>query len=1044
MKIYKTLPDGTQIVEYDDSLAPAVADMWNRSGEGWGGAFSDGVWDAEHVIAKKEGGAFFNIYIAMKDGEAIGYCSFDRYYKDEDTAYVHVLNVRPDYHGKKIGKALVLMCVEETIARGIPRLDIHTWPGNTKSVPLYKKCGFQWEDRSDTTHLCNFIPTVLSTDLLCGYFKKADWYADSTRMIMLKPDGIKVDKFEFFEYEWEKDGQRLRVGFEKTGRRIRLIETDDYKIEMTADNHELAFGLSYNCRFHVVNKTGKELNIEIAAKNDGVIAFEGGWAETVARETIFEGTFFVNAITGALDPWRMHPCVLADVRVNGRHVEFGLGIEPKFPVTVSINEERQVAKPGISENVYISIKNDLPRDATVKFTLCENPLVQFEQIRFEARLTRGKNTMLSTSSLVKECGYTCLPVTYEIFLDNGETISFTRSLHLINQGLNGQFAFETDQCYGAANGLWRLRLDKQSNTVNYDRIIPSGHGEFNVSKLGIPYDDEFNLMTPADVRTSFYGQFVSLEADFVSKRFKGAVLTEVYEFDAAGTLKRRHRVTNTGDKPLCLSVRTEFWTSVGGRAVFHYDGDFHGVADNMNYGFETLVHAKLDENWIFDANPECPAGVCWPPQYKPHTQWGDLFKFEFSAGELAAGQSFEIEPVIYMCGIFKDFRDFRNYVLGIHDKDMPFVRNHLETVVNGYNPVLSSDTLPLNLRNNRLNIWEGSVTVSSPDGLFAEETQINPKDFIRSENMFAVPVSPGKSGVCDVNFALHFVGHDREIKRALLITDGTRILTEDRDGVLTLTNGILCYSLSPGFSDAVYSLKYGGNEWFYSRYPALEPYSWWNPFVGGLKSYLERMNNILVLREKITASFTTCTDTLGNLWTGIRADVTVNNADEYKGVCYAQYYLTLPGVPVLCHFTRLENGMGRYLDAEMYTMMFLSGKEDLQDLRAAVTAEDKSAYHLKMGRDDREMRFDRLLMLSREGKDPRSEKMYIFKDSVRDRGRQVIGYDQNIAFYDANMKGRVHDGAYYSTKPVFCILTEKELSLDSLTDLSRISFNNKH
>ena len=253
MKVYKKLPDGTEIVEYEDSLAQAVADMWNKSGEGWGGSFDTGVYTAERVIAKRASGVFFNVYIAMKDGEALGYCSFNRYYKDADTGYVHLLNVRPDYHGKGIGKELVLMCVNETIARGLPRLDIHTWPGNTKAVPMYKKCGYFWEDRTDTTHLSNFIPTVLATELVRDFFKTADWYADSTRKIEVKPDGKKVNKFELYEYEWEKDGAHLRVGFEKTGRRINLIETDDYRIELIAENHELAYGLSYPCKFVINN-----------------------------------------------------------------------------------------------------------------------------------------------------------------------------------------------------------------------------------------------------------------------------------------------------------------------------------------------------------------------------------------------------------------------------------------------------------------------------------------------------------------------------------------------------------------------------------------------------------------------------------------------------------------------------------------------------------------------------------------------------------------------------------------------------------------------
>ena len=1041
MKIYKTLPDGIQIVEYEDDLAQTVADMWNRSGEGWGGIFGGGVWTAGQVAAKRATGAFFNVYVALKDGEAVGYCSLDRYTKDEDTAYLHLLNVRPDYHGKKIGKELVLMCVNETMALGMPRLDINTWPGNTKSVPLYKKCGFLWEDRSDNTRLSNFIPTVLSTGLLKDYFKKADWYADSTRKIELKPDGVKVDKFEFYGYEWEKDGQHLRVEFEKTGRRIRRVETNDYIIELTAVNHELAFGLRYPCRFLVVNKTGKALDIAITAKNDGVISFDGAWSEQVENEALFEADFFVGAVKEELDPWRMHPCVLADVCVNGGHVELGLGIEPKFPVTISLAGRHKVSKRGTTEEMYINIKNDLLYDAEVSFALPENPLMLLEQTDFEVNLTNGGDVMLVTRASITNCGCVRCPVSYKILLGNGDSISFTRPLYVVNHGIDGMFAFETDEHFGAANGLWRLRLDKQTNIVNFDRIMPSGHAEFHVPSLGKPYDDEFNMISPHDVRVTEDGANITFEADFLSKKFGGAVLTEIYEFDAAGTLMSRHRVSNRSENPMSLSLKAIFFTNAGKRAVFHHEDDFHKVADDMNYGFDTLKPEKLDENWIFDSGAGCPTGIWWPQQYKPETKWGEMLEFEHETGRLMPGQSFETESVVYMCGVFGDFRDFRNYVLGINDETVPFVRNHLEMIVNGGNPVLSADTLALAVRNNRLNIREGTITVSSPDTLFPEETRENPKDELIPETAFLVPIAAGKSGVGVASFSLKLSGFEHKHDRALFITNDTQIVSGQKDGVLTVKNGDLRFSVAPGFSDAAYSLEFNGNEWFHSNCPSLEPYSWWNPYVGGLKSYLERLGNLLLLRESISASFASETDILGNIWTGIRADVSIGKNDEYKGMRYSQYYLTLPGVPIMCHFMRLENGAGRFMDAELYSMLFLSGKEGLPDIVAGLSGEDGIRYDLRFCGGGHELRYDRLIAFSRDGLNKRREKLYVFKDSKRDHGKSTLGYDINIAYCDFNMKGSVPSGGHLTTKPVFCILTEKELTLEALTDLSRIEFN---
>ncbi|MCL2819622.1 MAG: GNAT family N-acetyltransferase [Oscillospiraceae bacterium] len=1039
MKVYKTLPDGTQIVEYEDSLAEAVADMWNRSGEGWGGSFDNGVYTAERVRAKRAGGMFFNVYIAMKDGEALGYCSFNRYYKDADTAYVHLLNVRPDYHGKGLGKELVLMCVNETIARGMPRLDIHTWPGNTKAVPMYKKCGYFWEDRTDTTHLSNFIPTVLGSEATKDFFETADWYADSTRKIDINPDGKKVNKFELYEYQWEKDGKHLRVGFEKTGRRINLIETDDYKIELTAMHHELAYGLSYPCSFHVKNKTGKELNVCINAKDNDVIKFEGSWDCSVEDEAVFDGSFFVGAITEEQDDMRMHPCVLADVYINGKHAEFGLGIEPKFPVAISLGRKLQPLKQGMSEKIYINIKNGLSSGAVIKFSLPQNTLLQFEKRDFKVKLADGKDASVSVSATVTGCGYSGDPMTCEITMDNGEAVSITRPLHIVNQGINEQFEFEHEDYYAAANGLWRLALNKQNNDFWFDRIVSSGFVCFQVSKLGMPYDDEFNIAKPSDIRVTNEGSFTRFEADYTSEKFIGAVLTEIYLFDSAGTIKRSHRVKNIGKSALELSLMTQFWSNVGRRAIFPYDGGVHEVADKMNFGFDTLDKEKIDENWVFDASGGAPSGIYWPPQYKPDINWGDLIKFEVKPGTLIPGQSYETESVVYMCDVFKDFKDFRNYVLGIFEEKTPFKHNHLEILANGGNPVVSADMMELTVRNNRLNIRGGTVTVSSPDDIFTKETQTNPNDELKAENVFSVPVRREPSGIGTADFSLFLSGFEAKYSRTLLMQDNTLISTAEKDSVFTVENGSLRFEASPGFSEALYSLKLKGNEWMFSNYPSTEPYAWWNPFIGGLYTHLNKMNNNLILREKITAAFVTETDSLGNVWSGIRTDIFIENFDMYKGMYYSLFYMTLPGVPVMCHYARLNNNTGRYLDDELHCMLIFSGEESLSEICVEMTDGDiKCKVH--PGTGEEELLYDKLLKVSRNKDNPRSEKLYIYKDSGQYNGKHQFDFDNKIACSYFNTKYKLPNGGQFTSLPIFCILTDKDLSLESLDDLRRISF----
>jgi len=1040
MKVYKTLADGIQIVEYDNSLAQAIADMWNKSGDGWGGSFDSGVYTAERVITDNASGAYFNIYIAMKDGEAIGYCSLSRYYKDENTAYVHVLNVRPDYHGKKIGKELVLMCVEETIARNMPRLDIHTWPGNTKAVPLYKKCGFFWEDRTDTTLLSNFIPTVLSTELIKDFFINADWYADSTRKIEIETDGRKVNKFELYEYIWEKNDVNLRVGFEKSGRRINLIETDDYLIEMTAQNHELAYGINYPCKFYVKNKSGKKLDIAITGKNDECIHFDESWNAQIADEASFEGTFFVAPITEDIDKMRVHPCVLADVVVNGKKAEFGLGIEPKFPININLAGRGQVSKLGVAEDIYIDVTSNLLTDATVKFMLPENSLLQFSQSEHNIELKSGASVSIPISTKILSRGYLGTPIAFEITMDNGDTTSASRQLHIINQGFTEKFGIETNNSYGAVNGLWYLKLGKKDNVVKFDRHLKAGHCDFYATQIGKPYDDELKTMKPSDVRVIQDGANIRLEADYISGKFVGALYTAIYSFDSTGTLSYNYKLTNIGKSPLDLFVKTQFWSNIGRRVIYPYDGEIHKVADKMIFGFDSLNQEKIDENWIFDESNGNPSGIYWAQQYKPKAKWGDLLMFEVPTGLLAPNQTFESEPFVYMCDVFKNFNEFRNYVRGTHEKITPLVHNHLETIINAGNPVMSDRALELSVKNNRLNIHEGTVAISSPDNIYSKQQQDNPDDELRHENAFTTEIKEGCSGVNLAEFSMRLSGFEINKRRTLLITNNTEIKTVEQDDVFVVENGKLRFKVSPSFSDAVYSMQYDGNEWFFSNYPSLESYSWWNPFIGGLKTNLEDMDDMLVQREKTTARFTTETDKLGNTWSGICTDVYIEKFEKFKGLQISQFYLTLPGIPVICHFTRLHNKTGRFLDEKLYSFLMLAGRDELKNIRAEMM-DGNISCKVRPGFNDDSLKYDQLISISNNSENPRSEMLHIYKDEKPDSAVSCFEYDNDVALcaYD-DMRAKIPNGKSYTTMPILCILSDKELTLDDTTDFGRISF----
>jgi len=120
-------------------------------------------------------------------------------------------------------------------------------------------------------------------------------------------------------------------------------------------------------------------------------------------------------------------------------------------------------------------------------------------------------------------------------------------------------------------------------------------------------------------------------------------------------------------------------------------------------------------------------------------------------------------------------------------------------------------------------------------------------------------------------------------------------------------------------------------------------------------------------------------------------------------------------------------------------MIMLAGKETLSELCVDMIEGDVRC-RVRPGDVDDEYAYDRLVTITHEGENPRPEKLYVYKDSVRDNGKHYIGMNDTIVYCDFNMKKWVPDGGSYTTMPIFCILTEKDLTMDDLEDLRRITF----
>lgn len=1042
MQIYKTLENGMVLAEFEPSMAAAYADMQNKSRGEWGGGNIITPAQAQASIASH---GRLHDFVVMDGDVMAGYCGFDYFFADPDAMYVPYLNVAPEYQNKKLGKALILQCVELTTKNKKPRLDLFTWSGNTKAVPMYKKCGFFWEDRDDATHLANFIPAVLSCEVLSDYFAEADWYEDSTRAIETEPDGITVNKFNMFEYTWNHNGKKLGVGFERSGGRMRLIDTDDYKIELNAENHELPFGMAYNCTFAVENKSGKPLSIKITGKNHKNIRFDYAHEGQIEGATELFAEFFVDAVNHPQSKWEVHPCLLADVEINGKSAEFGLGINSKYPLWAEIEHQRHAANPGAVYDSYINIKSAMTHETTITFDLPKNDIVDFGAGPHTIKIPALGKAAVKISATDKALGHVALSVVYDIKPEGKETIRFENPLHWVNRGISGTFAYEDENCHAIVNGPWRLAFGKTfandyaKNEVEVDHVLIENYGSisFEHPYFGKPYDLEFARLDPAFVKKYQEGDKMVLEADFVSQSFQGMGATLIYGLSAAGLVTASCKIRNTADYAQNLQVKWPQSLSLSREAVFAYEGQITCNADGMQSALRGIEAAKLDENWVFESKKEMTVGVCWPAEMKlTSVAWESYVNFEIEPGELAPGAVFEAAPLIYALGMFPKWAAFRDFALNTYTCRPNPPKKNLEIIPNGGNPFVWSTAggISLEVRNNRISDNQGTIGLKSTGGHFAPQFLTNPEKPIIFQTG---GITKSADGLDIVDVALNMADFEKTHSRVLMFPKG-EIVKAETGGMFTVNNGIISFAADQNYAEALHSLIYHGaageNQWLFSKHPTPAPHGFESPFVGGMTTFPSwQFDAGVALKEARTVEFAECLDSAGNKWEGIKTTISIEKFEDLKGLTIENYFLTLPGLPVLCQFANIKNNTGLFFKKEICLAFYPQAAENLKDVYLeAKDIRDGMFQRLRMGTAGGSLSVDKMLKIS----GTYNEKMYA-----------ACGSELYCGGSNKTLSGRAYEkiqaapGDSVTMRPLFLILTERDLGEDTLDDLCKITFN---
>ncbi|MGZ9584227.1 GNAT family N-acetyltransferase [Paenibacillus marinisediminis] len=918
------------IVNYHPDYAQSIADMWNSSQDSWGGGTS--VRTAEQVIQQEASSDNLVLFLAICADEVVGYCSLCEFRDDIGALYIQLLNVRPDFHGKGVGKQLVLRCVEETIQRGWRRLDLHTWGSNMKAVPLYKRTGFFWEERDDQVHLMNFIPNVVACEALAPYIKDIDWYKDSTRIIEVRPDGVVENGFHTYSYTWEKDRHQLRVDFERRGRGICLIETEDYRISAHAESAEPVFGKSYAIEYRVVNKSGAPLHISFQGINDGNIKFD--WQQTVdvIDEMALNARFYVGEIEEEPHEFRTCPAVTASVLINGLQVDMKLGVIPRFPAKLKLQVPDIMYAQNGRYDFYVDVENQFPSAAEFSFILPKVPWMELEQDQFSIRLAANEKASLTVPFRLLDYGFYEPRIVVESVTDTGESVSFSRS---IGGGFGGPGAVllgESDSKRYVLNGRSRLVMLKDYNQISLYNV---GREQNRIvalfPRIGLPYSGEFGKKKPTSVEQLEMKGAAGYKHTYHSDAFPSLVLHTYTLLHADGTVKMWQELENVGESPILSDTRVSQRINMSlYRAVLPYEGRYVEMETTHGNEFDHWDADKVSEPWIYSRGENSGLGICWSDSHQ--MSFGNWFiDLESAIQELSPHEKRSTDAITLTIGGFEDWRSFRSFALKSSDQELPApVVQDIELEVNQGNPFTasSSDGISAVLRDLKKNSWEGEVKAE----LAGEVHNCSfAADDDRTEASFMLNHPKQDFDTLQVEARLGV--RDEAVHAALFKMSGSIDYSQTEDAghiIQEADNGKIRISAAAGYYCGLRSLQVNGREWLASDFPNYSAKSWWNPWIGGIYDQVSNMRAHNLIPEERSGGIAYMIDQHGNEWSGIRMSQSIKEHKLFKGLKWDTYYMMLPGVPALAIVTDVHQRTGTYLeeDRSWYTQMFLQPGED--------------------------------------------------------------------------------------------------------------------
>ncbi|MDF1515438.1 MAG: GNAT family N-acetyltransferase, partial [Anaerolineae bacterium] len=354
-----------------------LAAMWQASDDQWPGTWSGGTEISPEKVTEwmeREGSLSITVVETADQKRIVGYCSFSERQEEKGVGYVGLLNVQPEYQKKSLARRLLQHSIQRCLDLGFHILTLGTWSGNLKSVPLYKKTGFYWVPDTSVWML-NFVPGILSLPCAKPFFSKHDWYSTMRRELHQVEDDMRWEGMKVFIYEFEENGERLKVWADRESLKITAVETDTFFAGAIAASIEPPKGLPTKIRWRLQNKTDRSMHVSLMAS--GTEHMKLDYRKTLelqpGAQVELDSKVDISLDTPEVKPRKSVPSMRTVLIIDGEVLELGTGLRPQPAVNVSTAPKHVSLMPGVEKTVNIQLHSYFEQacQVTVRLTAPE-------------------------------------------------------------------------------------------------------------------------------------------------------------------------------------------------------------------------------------------------------------------------------------------------------------------------------------------------------------------------------------------------------------------------------------------------------------------------------------------------------------------------------------------------------------------------------------------------------------------------------------------------------------------------------------------------